>query len=204
MADIIAAQKRYLEARLKECASAPELNRHQIVEYKKYLQMLASSGDAAEYADKIAISGDMFSIGQAEQLDRYTNLIEVKRRFGDEIGAKGLEACLDAAKSATSHADLYDKMQAATKEASEAAGRAHQALNRVENFIGVLIAAHVRCKKDRADANNAVKRAWADLKAADPAITWEKLTSYRPYRSIIIFDDARMAQLKKYFEEACA
>lgn len=204
MADVRDDQRRYLAARLAACETRPDLNAHQIAEYRRYLHMLASSADAGDYADRVARSGDMFSIAQAEQLDRYTNTIALKRRFGDEVSARGLAVCLEAARAATGHLDLVEKMQAATKDATEAMNAAHRALNLVATLIPAVVVAHTRSVKNRGAAADAVKKVWADLTEAGPGITWEKLTAYPPYRSIIIFDDARMAALKQWFEEAIA
>ena len=204
MADLMSEQKRYLAARRAECATRPELNRAQVAEYDTYLALLASSRDAGDYADRIARSGDMFSISQAEQLDRWENLAAVKRLFGDLAGAAAQTSCRDAAAAASSHMDLYNRMQAATPAANAAVAKAQQAVQHVSTLVQAIVGWKVRCTAKKAVAAAAVRKAWQNLRAVDPGVTWEKVRAYPPYRSVIIFDDARLATLEKWFDEAVA
>ena len=204
MADLLKESKGYLEARLKECETRPELNGSQIAEYKKYLDMVASSKDANEYADKIAFSGDMFSISQAEQLDRYNNMIRLKNAFGDTRSADAMKLCLDAAAASTSHTDLYQKMEAATLKSTELINAAARAREQVSTLIFTIVAFHVSCASKKAAAGQKVKSAWEELKRLDPGITWESMVAYKPYRSIIMFDDGRIEALHTWFKEATA
>ncbi len=201
MADLLNESKRYLEARLKECETKPELNRFQIAEYKKYLEMLSSSKDANDYSDKIAFSGDMFSISRAEQLDRYNNMSRLKNAFGDVKSSEAVKICLDAAAASKSHTDLYDKMQTATVKSNESMNVMQQARNQVSTLIQCLITYHICCKSKKASAKKAVKDAWEGLKKLDPEITWDRMTAYPPFRSIMIFDENRMNVLKTWFKE---
>lgn len=204
MADLMNEQRRYLTARRAECATRPDLNRAQVAEYDKYLALLASSRDAEDYADRIARSGDMFSISQAEQLDRYENLAAVKRTFGDAVGAAAQSSCRDAAAAATSHLDLSNRMQAATPAANAEIAKAQRAVSQVGTLVLAIVQWKVRCTAKKAVAAAAVRDAWQALKALDPGVSWEKLRACPPYRSVIIFDDARLATLEKWFNEAVA
>ena len=204
MADLLQESKGYLEARLKECETRPELNGSQIAEYKKYLDMVASSKDANEYADKVAFSGDMFSISQAEQLDRYKNMIRLKNAFGDAKSADAMKLCLDAAAASASHTDLYQKMEAATLKSTELMNAAAQAREQVSTLILTIVAFHVSCTSKKAAAKQKVKSAWEALQRLDPGITWESMVAYKPYRSIIMFDDGRIEVLHTWFKEATA
>lgn len=201
MSDLMNEQKRYLEARLKSCMTKPELNKNQIPEYRKYLDMLASSKDANEYADNIASSGDMFSISQAEQLDCYENLLKIRRLFGDKHGASAEEMRISAARNSTSHMDLYEKMKAASDKASDIINTSRQTVEHVMNLFIALVAYKTGCTARKASKKSAARNIWDKLKSLDPEISFEKLVSYPPYRSVLVFDDERIHNMKAWLQE---
>ena len=202
MADLMDEQKRYLNARLKECEKSPQLNAFQIAEYKKYLDMLASSKDADEYADKIAFSGDMFSVSQAEQLDRYDNFKKIHKMFGDEKSIAADTMRFDAAKNASSHMDLYEKMTAVTEKASETIQISRRAVENIKTLFTLLVVYRTCCEKSKGAKRGEVAGCWNLLTQIDPDISWEKMLSYTPYRSVLIFNDARLMTMKSWFDEA--
>lgn len=201
MSDLMKEQKLYLEARLRECETKPELNRNQIAEYRNYLDMLASSKNAAEYADAIASSGDMFSLSQAEQLDRYENSQKIKKIFGDEKGASAEQIRIDAVKQSTGHADLYTQISGVSDSVNERISVSRQAVEQVMNLIGALVYYGTACASRKSERKTGVLGVWNNLASMDPDITFDKIISYPPYRSVIPFDDARIRRIESWLKE---
>ncbi len=201
MTDLVNEQKRYLEARLAECESAPELNGSQIAEYRHYLDMLASSKDAAEYADKIASTGDMFSLSQAEQLDRYGNIRKIKILFGDEKGAAAEQVRIDAVKQSSGHADLYDALSGVSDRVNDIINMSRQAVEQVMNLFTALVFYRTACEARKSGKKADARAIWENLKSIDPDITFEKIISYGPYRAVLPFDDARLRKMEPWLSE---
>jgi len=201
MVDLMKEQKLYLEARLRECETSSELNKNQIAEYRKYLDLLASSKDADGYADRIAATGDMFTLSQAEQLDHYENSRRIKELFGDEQGAAAEGVRIDAVQHATGHTDLYDKVTATATSANDMIAMSQQAVEQVMNLFTALVIFHTSCAGRKAEKKAGVVSAWNRLKSLDPEITFEKIMSYPPYRSVLPFDDGRLGKMKDWLGE---
>lgn len=201
MVDLVNEQKLYLNARLKECETRPDLNANQIAEYRKYLEMLASSKDAAEYADTIASTGDMFSLSQAEQLDRYENFIKIKRLFGDEKGVSAERIRIEAVKKAAGHADLYTGISGVSEKVNDIIDMSHQAVGQVMNLFIALVYYKRACASRKSDRKTEAQAIWNNLRSIDPDITLDKIISYPPYRSVVPFDDARIRKIGTLLEE---
>lgn len=202
MADLMKEQKQYLEARLRECETAPDLNKNQIAEYRRYLEMLASSKDAAAYADAVAFSGDMFSLSQAEQLDRCGNGLNIKNLFGDVKGAEAEQARFEAVKKAACHADLYDAVAGVSDRAGDMIRRSRQAVERVMGLFSALVYYRTACASGKSAKKSEVRAAWNALQELDPGVTFGRIVSYPPYRAVLPFDDERLRLMESWLREA--
>ncbi|MBN2159375.1 MAG: hypothetical protein JW807_08255 [Spirochaetes bacterium] len=202
MADLMKEQKQYLEARLRECETAPELNKNQIAEYHNYLELLASSKDAAEYADRVAAAGDMFSVSLAEQADRYENGLKIKELFGDEAGAAAERIMIDAVNKSTGHTELYNAVAGASARRNDMINASRQAVEQVLNLFTALVHYRTACASRKKGKKSDVRAVWDKLKSLDPDVTYEKIVSYPPYRSVLPPGDERLRLMGTWLKEA--
>lgn len=194
---------RYLELRLAECQTRPELNQNQIAAYQYFLDMARASTDGDDYTRRIRETGNMFQLARAESLDRYHNLIRIHQMVQDDRKVNGDVLSYNAAREAQNHQDLNTRMTEAATTAQQWTRAGMQSVGQVRSVLCELVDWALETKPEMKPSKLAMlQHSWGLLKQSDPECTWEKLISYPPYRQRIPFDDARLAQLGVWFKEA--
>ena len=184
--------RRYLELRLLSCQKLPALHTHQIPAYQQALADLDRTGEV----------GDMFGVARAEALDRYHNLVRIHRTFGADVLLRNAFVNLNAAKASTSYAEMGEQMGATAEQTAAADASFGAAVSSVRSLLEALL--EWKLKMDaNGDGELHMVRHYANLiRQGDPDFTWQKLMGYGPYRSQIPFDDARLAEIGRWFEQA--
>ena len=198
--DMMKETIRYLEARLAECNTRPDLHCEQIRALENYLQM-ARTLPADEYKSRIE-QEKMFALAQAEIIDRNQNLLRVHKTVGAASKMVVDRMMVEAAKTSHNHAELNDKITAVTESGTKATSAAQQAEGNITAIFNALLDLVLDAKPYRRDSNVEIIRSnWNRILQADPDCTWEKLCTYPPYRNRIPFDNARLERIGKWFKE---
>lgn len=182
---------RYLELRLAECRTRPELHRHQIPAYEQELERFRAGE-----------SSDLFAVTRAESMDRYANLAAIHTALQDQGKLASDRLNLEAAEKATSHADFHQLVGKAAEEGAVQMRAAQGAASRVRDLFTTLLDYGVQANPEAKQARRATFLAtWKQLQQEDPDASWERLTNYPPYRARIPFSDQQLALLQPWFME---
>jgi len=203
MDDLTREHVRYLERRLARCWERPDLHRYQIAAYQHLLLLARRAKDWREYDRALERSGGLFSLVQAEHIDRHDNARRRARALQDDVAFDHARRAGEAAAEGTDMETLRRRgteVEAVAEREREGAAAAREA-------VGDLLAAIVgfACERRpelRVEHAARVRRIWARITGLDPACTWEKLASYPPYRQRIPFDLPRIAQMRDLFVQA--
>lgn len=201
MSLLVEEEKRYLEARLKECCSNPTLNKHQIAEYTKCLEKINASPITASHADISNAIGDMFSIAKAEQLDKHENIKSIKMLFGDDRGAEAQQILIDAIDKSSSYNELYPNITNAQSKANELLQNMQRSMQLMVNLLIQAVQYKISCRQLKDKRKSEVLIIWNELKAVDEHITVNKIMTYKPYRNVIPFDDERLSQILSWLNQ---
>jgi hypothetical protein len=200
--DKLARSITWLEANLAPCRARPELHAGQIAAYERYLAMARSSSGAEEYAARVKADGDMFELNRALALDRYAGSVRIHRAMGDDRLLRAAFAGLRAAREATGHGDLNERVTAAAEQSDPLVRAARVTTNRIRDLLIHLLDWAMQAEPSKKAHHLAeARRAWGDIAAHDPDCSFEKLRSYPPYRRRIPFSDAGLQRLGRWFGE---
>jgi hypothetical protein len=197
-------QKRYFTSQLKQLRSRPALNRTRIADCEYYLDMLAESGSTAEFKKRIQQTGNMVSTAKAESRDRYDNRAFIYDKLGQVRKAGEDRLRLEIIESANTHTELSRKLEEFEQHTRQSYNE-----NKAINAIGSVVAALFQLCTDASGSSDEQRSVtkfntyWKQLKEADPDATWQKITTYPPYRDRIIFTDVQLTVLEKKFREVC-
>jgi hypothetical protein len=197
--NIVEELQRYVKTRLKECQTNQELNKNQIAAYTTYLEKLEAIQDN-DYAKVAEAIGNMFLIAKAEQLDKYESLKRIKMFFGDDSGVKAYQMMIDAVQASLDHTQLYAAISK-TKDDDVLIQNTHTALELIVKLITQCVEYHISCKSRKQKRKAEVVAIWKQLQQCDPEITINKIMTYKPYRSVIPFDDNRLLLIFSWIKE---
>jgi len=193
--DLLQEQQKYFEAKLAECLHRPDLNTYQKKIFEEYVVKANSCGSMEELTDFITSRGNYFDIAQAEQLDRYTNMIKIQQFYKNKKREEYYAAKLEIVKQATDHMSLNKNLTDIETKISEEEKKSTQAIQEVLNLyiktVEYITAPDAKKNKYFADA----KEKWALLKTLDPEISLEKILNYPPFRHVSLFEDERIVEL---------
>lgn len=194
---------RYLELRRAEGQARPELHQHHNAAYEFFLDMAQSSADGDDYTRRIRESGNMYQLARAESMDRYQNFMRIHQAMQDDRKVHGDQLNLSAARDSQSHEDFNNRVTAATTEAQQWTQAAQFCASQLSSIFAALLDWALECKPASKASNLAtLQQRWGMMCQYDPGCSWDKLTTFPPYRQRIPFDDARLAQLGVWFKEA--
>jgi len=193
--ELLQEQQKYYEAKLAECMNRPDLNAYQKKIFEEYVVKANSCCSAEELTDFISSRGNYFDISQADQLDRYTNMIKIQQFYKDKKREEYFAAKLETVKQATDHMSLNKNLTDIEKKISEESQKSTRAIQEVLNMY--LKTVEYICAPDSKKSKylNELKEKWALLKTLDPEISLEKILNYPPYRHISIFENERIVEL---------
>ncbi|TGL59192.1 hypothetical protein EHQ58_09795 [Leptospira ognonensis] len=109
----------YLELRISKLKQNPEKNQKQIQAYEKVLQVATTSTSYEEYIVELGEDADLFSLAQAEQIDRYRSMQGLYEKFGLAENAEVYKKRLEIASKSKSYADLATKLPQTLSLSSE-------------------------------------------------------------------------------------
>ena len=203
MPDPMEMQRRYFAARLQRMRTAPGLNRDAIADAERHLAMLEEAGSLDRFMDRVKAEGNMVSTSKAEASDRIRNRRRIYEVLGQARKVEMEDLRLATVEAAATHQEL-----AASLEALETGSSLEYSENAAIAAVGSLIQAlfHLATDPPGSDSRRRnltnLRSYWDLLTQSDPDASWERLTSYPPYRDRIIFTDAQLETLRPVFEEA--
>ena len=204
MTDSYAMQKRYFEVQIEQMEATPLLNQAKIEDCRHYIKLLEESGSADNFMKAVKQTGNMISTAKADSIDRYENSSFVYEKLGELKKLEENEKRLEIIRSSTTHTELSSRLEefeTATKLAFNE-NKAFTALASVMSAVFQLGSdGHGTGSEKRSLAN--FKQYWKLLKEADPDFSWEKISTYPPYRDRIIYTDRQMEILEKIFRRIC-
>ena len=193
--DILFEQKKYFEAKLAECSHRPDLNVYQKKIFEDYVAKANQCSSAEELAEFIAARGNYFDIAQAEQLDRYSNMIRIQQFYQDKKREEYFAAKLETVQKSTDHKSLSQNLTDIEAQISEDEKRSVRAIQEVVNLylktVEYITAPDTKKQKYLGE----IRDKWALLKTLDSGISLQKILSYPPYRHVSILDDERITEL---------
>ena len=204
MTDSYAMQKRYFEIQIEKMEAAPHLNKAKIEDCRHYIKLLEESGSANNFMKAVKKTGNMVSTTKAESTDRYENSSLVYERLGQLKKLEENNRRLEIIRSSTTHVELSSRLEefeTATKLAFNE-NKAFTALASVMSAVFQLGSDGRGTDSERRSLAN-FKQYWQILKEADPDVSWEKISTYPPYRDRIIYTDGQMEILEKIFRRIC-
>jgi len=193
--DILEEQKKYFQAKHKECQKRPDLNQYLIKDIEKYIDKIESFNSFEEYGKWVNENGAYFSTSQAEQKDMYTNFIKIQKFFNNKKREEYYAKKLEAVDKSTDHLSLNKNLTEIETVILNDEKQSWQAIQWVVNMY-IIVMEYITApdtKKDKVFSE--VKEKWSTLKKYDPEINLEKILSYPPYRNVCIFEDERIIEL---------
>lgn len=109
----------YLKLRISKLKQNPQWNQEQILAYEKVLQLASSAESYEDYISKLGDDSDLFSLAQAEQLDRYRSMQSLYGKFGLVENAEVYKKRFEIASKSKSYADLATKLPQTISLSSE-------------------------------------------------------------------------------------
>lgn len=195
-------QKRYFEARLKKFRQRPELHSALIEDCERYISMLEECGSAGDFMKRIKETGNMVSTAKAKALDRYTNRIAVFSTLGQERKAREDRQRLKLIRSAGTHRELAEKLEAFENE-TQLGFNENKAMNALgpmmENLFNLCTDPPGSSARERSLVG--FREYWKQMREADPEVSWKKIMTCDAYRDRLIFTDEQMKVLEGVFRE---
>lgn len=183
----------YLRARLKEYESRPQFHTASIAAYRKLVQLAETRPQDYEKE-----AGDLFEVARAEQIDRAAAMAGVFAGLQEPEAALAQKHVAAALADTKSYADLVSRVGSIRKTAEPILEIIAQKRNALYEFLGLLLTAHLAPQKDRAGFVQAATNKWNVLRGLDPEISWQKIRSHAPYRSMIYYSDDQLAMLERW------
>jgi hypothetical protein len=193
--DLFNEQKMYLAARLKECTKRPDLNAYMKKVIEEHIAKANASASFEEYTSWAETKGNYFDIAQAEQQDRYSNLIKIQQFYKNKKREEYFAKKLETVNQATDHRSLSGNLTDIEPKIQVEEQHSWQAMQEVLNMHLKIVEYITVADVDRKDKLNEIKTKWAKLKELDPEINLEKIINYPPYRHVSIFDNERIVEL---------
>jgi lipopolysaccharide export LptBFGC system permease protein LptF len=193
--ELLHEQQKYYEAKLAECKNRPDLNAYQKKLFEEYVAKSSACSSVEELTDFIASRGNYFDIAQADQQDRYANMIKIQQFYKNKKREEYYAAKLETVKQATDHMSLSKNLTDIESKISEEEKKSTQAVQEVLNLyiktVEYITAPDTKKNKYFAE----VEDKWMQLKKLDPEISLDKILNYPPYRHVSIFEDERIVEL---------
>ncbi|MFP4365115.1 MAG: hypothetical protein ACLFR1_14730 [Spirochaetia bacterium] len=203
MGDSFEAQKHYFQVQIEQAKDKPYLHKNIIEDCKHYLQILEETGSPAAFKKHVQKTGNMLSSGKANVRDRYENRLALYQTLGSQKKAEADKIRLQVIDEASTHQELaqaLEDIEASTRPLEQQENKATMAASQIIKAVFHLATDPPGSEAERRSATN-FREYWKQLKEADPEISWEKLTTYRPYRNRMIFTDKQLSALKQVFQE---
>lgn len=195
-------QIRYLELRLGECESQPELNREQIAAYREHLAIARQSRDALGYQATVEERGYELAIARAEWMDRYRAMGCVYRALGDFAKLQAARINYEAGLSATAAVDFAGHITDAKRRAAPIRIAAETSESAVPGLIAALLDWATEFDDDfKRDRQITVRSLWAMMRASDPRCTWQRMMQHPPYRHRIPLSDERLVLIGQWLRQ---
>jgi hypothetical protein len=203
MEDSFAAQKRYFQIQIDRCQNVPHLHKNKIKDCTHYLKVLAETGSPAAFKKYVQQSGNMLSTAKAEARDRYENRSLIYRKLGLKKKEIADDLRLKAIDQAQTHQQLARELENIENKAQPLEQEENKAIMAATRIVQALfhLATDPPGSKARQLSASNFHEYWKQIREADPEISWNKLTTYPPYRSRMIFTGAQLDVLKQVFEE---
>lgn len=198
MEDLRPENLAYLEARLRECRGRPDLHKRTLAEYQRLIECNRNSASGADYIDQV---GDMFELSRAEQLDRRANLGALYERLEYPEALEAQRERYQAIRAAKGHVDLHEQIQAVNQRTQKRAGLHFEILNQLATFMAVLAGCLAEPEAERRGRAGVAMEEWLKLKELDPGLDWNKIKGHRMLRASLIWDDERLGELERFFEQ---
>jgi hypothetical protein len=199
--DIVTEQKKYFEAKLTECSFRPDLNAFQKKIFEEYVEMASRGISTEELADFIESRGNYFDMAQAEQLDRYANMIKIQQFYKNKKRKEYYTTKFETVKHSVDHNALSNDLTTIESSISDEEKRSTMAIQELLNLylktVEYITAPDSKRQKYLAE----IKEKWALLKNLDSDISLQKILTYPPYRHISIFEDERITELFNNIKE---
>lgn len=193
--ELLQEQQKYFEAKLAECLKRPDLNTYQRKVLEEYVSKANNCSSAEELSDFIVERGNYFDIAQADQLDRYNNMIKIQQFYKNKKREEYYTAKLETVMHAIDHMSLNKNLTDIEPKISDDEKKSTQAIQEVLNLylktVEYITAPDTKKNKYFAE----VKEKWTLLKSLDPEINLEKILNYQPYRHVSIFESERIVEL---------
>lgn len=203
MDDSFHEQKRYFQVQLDAYSARPGLHKNKIADCRHYVKVLDQTGSPAAFKEYVQRHQNMLSTPKAEATDRYANRRFLYEKLGAQKKVQADTLRLAVIDQAQTHQELAQGLTDVEGQAQPleyAENRAIMATGPIMRAVFHL-ATDAPGSKDRERSLANFNAYWKQLQEADPAISWEKLISYPPYRNRMVFTDTQLATLHKIFAE---
>lgn len=204
MIDSFEMQKRYFTAQLDKFRLIPELHAAAIADCEYYLSMLSETGSPGAFKRKVQQTGNMLSSGKANAIDRYRNRALVYDSLGHVMKAEEDRQRISLIESAATQAEL-SMLLTQFEEETEMGRRENLALNALGSVMSSLfqLCTDKPGSGDKRRNLAVFNEYWGQMREADPAVSWEKIMTHKPYRDRVPFNDRQMGFLEDVFREVC-
>ncbi len=199
MSDEIKDAEKYLEARLAECSSRPELHKNTIAVYNSYLKVIRERP-----GDYIKEAGDMFAVMKAEQLDRNEDFALLYEKFSQVEKVKAYKTISEAVQNSSGYGDIYMKTGDARQATEALLNIEYKKRELLANLCRGITAWRVEIPAERGSIKANIIKHWNSLQELDPQLSWEKIKTQPGYRNSLYYNDGQFALIEKWFREITA
>ncbi|MFC1669626.1 hypothetical protein ACFL20_04485 [Spirochaetota bacterium] len=202
--DAFEAQKSYFQIQIDRCEKKPDLHKNKIEDCKHYLKALEDAGSNAEFKKYVQSTGNMISTAKAEAKDRYENYARIFEKLGQLKKVEAEKLRLQEIDGSNTHQELTEKLEAIEEKSSALHFEENKAISAVCSILRACFNLATDPKGSKAEELSItnLREYKKIMKEGDPEMSWEKITSYKPYRDRIVFTEEQLAVIKANFEEA--